>query len=492
MMRGGRKIHKLTTNLVENIQYLRSQFDRCGDIEFREWSSELYLIYCKNLADSGQMHTQVFQPLFNHLKSSDAGSIDNFASLTSSIFPTASMVQSEDADEIIDKILNGSLALLVRNQSKAMLIDVAHVNFRSVEKPSAEGNIRGPNHAFVETLNTNLSLMRYILPHPSFKVEMIEIGKYSRTKVAIVYIDEIVNETALKEVHERLSRIRIDAVLGSGYLEELIEDRPFSLFPQMKNTERPDTVAAALLEGRVGIMMDGTPFHLIVPTEFFMFLHAAEDHYDRFYIATALRLIRVLCLFTAMLLPALYIAVTTFHLEMLPTAFAISIAEQREGIPFSALFEALFMEIFLEIMREAGVRLPKAIGTAVSIVGVLVIGEAAYTSGIASPVMVIVVALTAIASFAIPSFNIAITLRLLRFVMMILASTLGLFGLMAGIIAVIIHMNSIRSFGVPYLNVLSAPRPDSFKDFIARFPHRMIKTRPYPYSKGDKIRYKRE
>ncbi|MBD0384077.1 spore germination protein [Paenibacillus sedimenti] len=485
-------MHKLTTNLAENIQYLRSQLDRCGDIEFIEWSASLYLIYCKNLIDVQQLHQQVFQPLYENLERNDVTSIEDFTSLKDSISPTSSLVLSEDADEMIDRILNGSLALLINNQSKALLIDLANVTFRKVEKPSNESNIRGPNHAFVETLHTNLSLMRYILPHPSFKVEMMQIGKYSHTKIAIVYIDDVVNDTALQQVRERLSRIQIDAILGSGYLEELIEDHPFSLFPQMKNTERPDTLAAALLEGRIGVMGDGTPYQLIVPTEFFMFLHAAEDHYERFYIATALRLIRILCLLIALLLPAFYIAVTTFHMEMLPTEFAISIAEQREGVPFSAFFEAMIMELFLEIMREAGVRLPKAIGASVSIVGVLVIGDAAIISGIASPAMVIVVALTGIASFAIPSFNIAISLRLLRFLMMIISSALGLFGLMIGILAVIIHMNSIRSFGVPYLNVLSAPRPDSFKDFIARFPHRFLKTRPSPYSKGDNTRYKRK
>lgn len=485
-------MHILTTDLAKNMEYLRSRLDRCEDVELREWSSDLFIIYCKNLTDITQMHQQVIEPLCRHLEGNDSTSIDDFASLKSMISPTSALVLSEDADEIIDYILNGSLALLINNQSKALLVAMNYVNFRSVEKPTNETNIRGPNHAFVETIQTNLSLMRYILPHPSFKVEMMQIGKYTHTKVAIVYIDEVVNDYALQEVRERLSRIKIDAVLGSGYLEELIEDRPFSLFPQMQNTERPDSLAAALLEGRVGIIVDGTPYQLVVPTEFHMFLHAAEDHYERFYIATALRLIRSICLVFALLLPALYIAITTYHLEMLPTELAIAIAEQREGTPFSALLEAIIMELFFEIMREAGVRLPKPVGPAVSIVGALVIGEAAITSGIASPAMVIVVALTGIASFAIPSFNIAISMRILRFLMMIIASALGMFGLMIGVIAIVIHMNSIRSFGIPYLNVLSAPRPDSFKDFIARFPHRMLKTRPSPYSKGDKTRLKRE
>jgi spore germination protein KA len=280
-------------------------------------------------------------------------------------------------------------------------------------------------------------------------------------------------------------------VLESGYLEEFIEDNPYSPFPQVVHTERPDRVTASLLEGRVAILTDGTPFALIVPAEFITLMQSPEDYYERYMVATAIRWLRYIGFAMSLLLPSLYIAITTFHQEMIPTRLLISLAAAREGVPFPALVEALMMEFTFEALREAGIRLPRAVGQAVSIVGALVIGQAAVQAGIVSPLMVIVVAITGIASFMNPAFNIALTMRLMRFPLMLLAATLGLFGVMVGILAILIHLAGLRSFGVPYLSSLAPLHTKDLKDVAVRAPWWAMDNRPAETAKLNRRRQSR-
>ncbi len=385
--------------------------------------------------------------------------------------------------EVVEGVLLGEGALLIDGCNTAILVSVQGHQARSVEEPMSEAVIRGPREGFVETLRTNLSLLRRRVRSPYLKVETLSIGALTRTSVAVAYIAGLASDKMVAEVRERLSQIEIDGVLESGYLEELIEDDPLSPFPQILNTERPDVVAANLLEGRIAILTDGTPFVLVVPATLWDMLQSSEDYYSRWYIGTAIRGLRWIFVFIALFLPSIYVAITTFHQEMLPTSLLLTIARSREGIPFPSLVEALLMEIAFEILREAGVRLPKPVGQAISIVGALVIGEAATRAGLVSNAMVIVVASTGVASFAIPRFNLGISIRLLRFPLILLAGMLGLYGIMLGFLTILVHLSGLRSFGIPYLWPVTPVNLQELKDTIVRLPIWAMPYRPGLFNK---------
>lgn len=320
--------------------------------------------------------------------------------------------------------------------------------------------------------------MRHKIRSNRLKMVSRIVGEETQTSVAIVYIDGLAKPELVDEVLSRIDQIKIDGILESGYIEEFIEDNTWSLFPQIQNTERPDTLATNLLEGRVGIIVDGTPFTLILPATFWQFLQASEDYYHRFHIFIFLRILRIIFIFLALLLPALYVAVTTYHQEMIPTNLLFSVAASREAIPFPAFVEALIMEISFEALREAGIRLPKVVGQAVSILGALVIGQATVEAGIVSAPMVIIVSLTGIASFTIPRFNMAISIRLLRFPVMILAGVFGLYGIVIATTFILTHLCKLKSFGVPYFSPVGPLYFHELKDVFVRAPWWALEKRP--------------
>jgi spore germination protein KA len=399
--------------------------------------------------------------------------------------------QVSDIADLFHSIAGGKCGIILDGSSVAFVCDVRGFEKRSVEEPMSEVVIRGPREGFSEVLRINTSLLRRRIKDPSFWIEEFTVGRVSRTQVAIAYIKGIANDKVVQEARDRITRIDIDSIQESGQLEEYLEDAPFSPFPTILRTERPDRVTGALFEGRIAILTDGTPFVLIAPVTFLLFLTSPEDYYERFFIASAVRLLRYASFFIALLLPALYVAVTTFHQEMLPTPLVLAIAAQREGVPFPAIFEALLMELSFEILREAAVRLPKIYGPAISIVGVLILGEAAVRAGLVSSAMIIVVALTAIASFVTPIFSLSIAVRLLRFPIILLAGTLGLFGVVFGFSVVAIHLSSLRSFGVPFLEPIAPVVASDLKDTLIRLPWWAMDTRPEFTGKSDLRRQSR-
>jgi len=341
---------------------------------------------------------------------------------------------------------------------------------RSPEEPPSEQVLRGPRDGFNETLRTNTALLRRRLRTPALKLEQITLGRVSNTPVVIAYLADVASPDLVAEVKRRLERVDIDGFTDPSILEEFIEDQPSSLFPQVQASERPDTVAFCLMEGQVAILCEGSSYALLAPVTFWAFLQSSEDYYNRFQLATALRWLRYLLLFLALTGPSFYIAIVTFHQEMLPTPLLLTIAAAREGIPFPVIVEAVGMEIFFEALQEAGVRLPRSVGQAVSIVGALVIGQAAVQAGIVSAPIVIIVAATGIAFFTIPRYTFSAPIRLLRFPLMFLAGSLGLFGLMAGLIVLLIHLCSLRSFGVPYLQPVAPTTWRGLLDVLVRAP----------------------
>jgi len=374
-----------------------------------------------------------------------------------------------DWDKIIHALLSGSAVMFVDGESQVIIAGTEGVEWRSVEKPTAEITVRGPKDSFIESLNTNISLIRRRMKSSKVQFEVIQLGKLSQTDVSIAYMNGIANVKLVQEVKDRLNKIDVEEIIGSANIEELIQDSNLTIFPTIFTTERPDVVANSLTEGRITIIVDGTPFVLIVPVTFSQFFKAAEDYHQRFDISTLIRLLRYFAFTISILGPSLFIALITFHQDLIPTRLLISLAAQREGAPFPAFIEALIMEVTFEILREAGIRMPRAIGQAVSIVGALVIGQAAVDAGVVSASMVIVVAGTAIASFTTPAYNLAIAGRMLRFGMMILAATMGLYGVTLGLIVLVAHLASLRSFGAPYLAPFAPFIADHQKDGLFRF-----------------------
>lgn len=477
----------LSSNLDENIKHLRSVFDRCNDVAMRSFQINAeepidgFLIYIDGMIDEKLTAANVLRSLQLNpaiLKGQEINRSNAFNIIKDSFLSTTEVRIVNDMTKVVENILSGQAVLLIEGTPQAIVSSVRQMEDRSVEEPQSEPLVRGPRDGFVESLRINTTLIRRRLKTSRLKMEIFKVGTLSRTDVAVIYIDGIANNKIVDEVKRRIKRIEIDGVLESSYLEEFIEDDPSSIFPQVNTTERPDRMCACLLEGRVGILVDNTPICLIVPATFLQFLQSPEDYYNRFPYATFTRILRFVTMNIALLLPSAYIAVLTFHQEMLPTPLLISIAGQREGVPFPAFLEAIMMEMVFEFLREAGVRLPRPIGQAVSIVGALVIGQAAVSAGLVSSAMVMVVSLTAIASFTIPTISGSYAVRILRFPMMVLAASFGLFGIMVGLMAILIHVCALRSFGVPYITPLAPFSSSDFKDSFIRMPWWAMIRRP--------------
>jgi hypothetical protein len=473
----------LSNDLNQNLQNLQNIYKDCIDVVFREFKmggkTKAALVYIDGLANIEEIDASVLTPLMeeNNAKENTDQLIYVNHILEQKL--TVSKVKKvQTITECIEHISGGNPILLIDQQNEGFALGLANWEKRSIEEPVGESVIRGPREGFTESLGTNLSLLRRKVRSPQLKTKSMKIGEYTQTEVVISYIEGIADQTLIREVEARLNRIKIDGILESNYLEELIEDNPYSPFPQVLNTERPDVVAANLLEGRVAIFQDGTPFVLIVPVSFYSLLQSTEDYYQRSLMSTVTRWMRYIFLLISLLLPSLYVAILTFHQEMIPTTLLISIAVSRELIPFPALVEVLIMEVVFEALREAGLRLPKQAGAAVSIVGALVIGQAAIQAGLASAPLIMVVSLTGVASFTIPRYTAGIALRILRFPMVLLAGTLGLLGIMLGLLIIVIHMATLRSFGVPYLSPMAPMQAREMKDVLIRAPWWKLNTRP--------------
>lgn len=480
----------ISSSLEENKKILDQLFKDSSDIVIREFTFHDGKPAIAIFVD-GLIHTQGINDVLKSIMVFK-GEGTNIEVLKRAVIPSAQIAHVDNYADFLQPVLSGDTGIFIEGVGSALLLGIRGPQLRSVGEPESESVIRGPREGFIESLRTNTALIRRRLKTPRLKIKPLMLGKESNTNIALAYIEGIVDPETLKEVQQRLQKIEIDAILETGYIEELIEDSTFSPFPQVQYSERPDTVAAALLEGRIAIMVDGTPIVLIVPTTFWTMMQANEDYYERFQIATLIRWLRYFSLALSLLTPAMYVAVTTYHQAMLPTTLLLSVAAARETIPFPAVVETLIMEVSFEALREAGVRLPKTVGQAVSILGALVVGQAAVQAGIVSAPMVIVVSITGIASFTIPRYNSAITFRMLRFPLIIAASLFGIYGIMLGIILILGHMANLRSFGVPYLSPISPFSTKDIKDVAFRMPWPLMIKRPSFFSIGDEDRMGRE
>lgn len=466
----------LSASLEQNVQSLEALFRHASDWILRRFrlagGRPAALVYLDGMVDVAVIDDHLVKPLmydaFPLRTGQAAPSIQEV--LKAHAVAHSQVTEACSLGEVVNAVLDGDAVLLVDGESVGLAVSQRGWQKRALTEPPSEATLRGPREGFTETLRTNTSLLRRRLRTPSLKFEALTLGTYSRTDVAVAYLDRIAPDALVQEVRSRLERIVIDAPQGIQYLEELIRDAPLSLFPTVRITERPDAVTSELLEGRVAILMANTPFVLVVPAPFWSFFQSPEDYYHMPFVSSALRGLRLVFAFLALVLPAAYVAVTTFHADMVPTSLLITVAAAREGVPFPALLEALMMEVMFEVLREAGLRLPRQVGQAVSIVGALVIGEAAVTAGIVSAPMVILVAITGIASFTIPSYEMALAIRFLRFPVLFLAGFLGLFGVGVGLMFILAHLADLQSFGIPYLYPLAPLQPGALPDVLVRRP----------------------
>ncbi|WP_338555697.1 spore germination protein [Paenibacillus sp. KS-LC4] len=487
----------LPTSLEACLQHIRTEIGGSPDLVVKRFSClHLWpgaLVYMEGMIDVQMLHQSVLASLMGypneHTPKFD-NSIDRLRHVKEDVLISGDTDYMEEMESLFHRLLSGSIILLLDNSTLAIAISAAGWENRSITEAQSQSVVRGPMEAFTENLRTNMTMIRRRIKDPQLWIETRQIGNVTKTSVAILYVNHLVDRSVLDELRRRLDDIDIDGILESGYIEELIQDVTLTPFPTIYNSERPDTVSAALLEGRVAIIVDGTPFVLLVPSLFVHFFQSAEDYYQRADISTLLRLIRYLSFFIAMLAPSFYIAITTFHQEMLPTSLLINLAAQREGVPFPAFIEAVLMELTYEILREAGVRIPKTVGQAVSIVGTLVIGQAAVDAGVVSAAMVIIVSITAISSYVIPENGMSIAVRILRFILMLLAASFGFYGILIGLLVILLHLTSLRSFGAPYMSPFGPFAASDIKDSLFRMPWTHMLRRPLSSGNGQKTRQK--
>ncbi|WP_064745716.1 spore germination protein [Paenibacillus sp. UNC451MF] len=373
-------------------------------------------------------------------------------------------------NDLPNKLIAGYAAVFINNIQEILILDAKKLDERSVEEPTTQTVVRGPKEGFNESAQTNMSLIRRRLLNEKLRFEKHTVGTQSGTSVYLAYIEGGIDFEVLQKVRARLNKSKTPSLFDSGSLEEILRPRTLALFPTAYSSERPDAICALILENRMAIIVNGSPFVLAVPAVMNDFFKSPEDHYQWFAFGTFSRLLRYISFLFSMFIPSLYVAVSTFHQELIPTVLLTSIAAQREGIPFPAVIEIVIMEITFEILREAGTRMPRVVGQAISIVGALVLGQAAVEAGIISNILVIVVALTAISGFVAPVYTFGANVRLLRFGVIMLASLFGLYGVILFACFLLIHLVKMESFGYPYLSPFAPFIKSGHKDALFRWP----------------------
>ncbi|MFG6496900.1 spore germination protein [Fictibacillus sp. UD] len=439
-------------------------------IELPSDQSKIAFLYIDSIIDKKQIHNQLINPLFEINSDISHESLKKMVQLdlkkhTDFTEAPALLLQSNTLVFSEDTTCFYSLATPVKTE-------------RDITEPDNETNIRGAHDGFIESLSINIALIRKRIKTPKLTIKYIKVGNETHTTVALLYVDNIANPEYVKEVERRINSIKADAVYAPGNIEESIEDRPFSFFPQMLSTERPDRVAANLMEGRIALVYETSPAAHIMPVNFFTFYQSIDDYNKRWIIGSFFRSIRLFSFFIAMGLPAVYIAIVSFHFEVIPFGLILLIKSSLEDIPYPPLFEALLMELTIELIREASIRLPTRIGSTIAIVGGLVIGDAVVKAGLVSNLMIIVVAITAIAAYIVPSNEMSAAVRILRFPFMIAAATMGFLGIIFGVMILLFHLCRLYTFGSPYFAPIAPFRWKDFKDAIIRVPFWMMNRRP--------------
>lgn len=490
-----------------------SIFSEWGDYVKKEFVLErekeivrIYIVYIDGLTDNEMVERTITRPLLYEWRGREAGASTgedkrNPDTGEEGIFDHIFHFQTEAVDlteqttmmEAVSAVLKGDTAIFVDNVEKVMILSTKKLPTRSVSKPEKEAGLKGPRDSFTENFRTNTALLRRRIKDPKMKLKQDSVGQRSCTVYGLMYMEDLVYPSLLEQIEERLKSFDIDGIYDSSMLVHLLEEKWYSPFPQVQTTERPDKAASAILEGRVVLVVDNSPEVIILPTTLNTFFQAADDYYNRFAVGTFARCLRYLAAYITVLLPGLYIAITCFYPQVLPADFLLAIVGARNDVTFPIVVEVLLMELLFELLREAGIRLPGQMGNTIGVVGGLIVGQAAVEASLVSTIVVIVVALTAIASFAIPNEEFSSTFRLLKFVMIFLGTVWGLYGIMLGVLVLQIHLSSMESFGIPYMMPMVSGSIDDgveYQDFVLRKPIFTMRDRPLYTRRHKRERYR--
>ncbi len=464
---------KISKNIDENIELIKTAFnsEKNKDIIIREFKigSKLraFISFLDGMADRTTINNFILKPLLVKKDYSEVGC--NMDKILLEVIETNQSTKISDSEEMIYEILVGNTCLYVDGCDYCISNETKGFDKRSVSTPQTEGVVRGAQEGFTENLRTNVTLIRRIIKNRDLSTEFLKIGARNHNQCAVMYIDGLINPVIVEEIKRRINGLDTDFISGSGILEQFIEENPLSIIPTIMSTERPDRAASHLIEGKAVIIADGTPFALVAPVTLATMFHTPEDTNLRWQYGMLLRFIRILSIFIATFIPGLYVALTNFHREMIPTDILIAIAKARENVPFPTIIEVLLMEASFELIREAGIRIPGIIGNTIGIIGALILGQAAVQANLVSPVLIIIVAITGLGNFAIPDFNMAFAARITRILYIILGAFLGFYGISLGIVATTVMLACTKSFGIPMLTPF-APKLSSSSDVVLRMP----------------------
>ncbi len=465
---------KVPKDIDGNLQFIKKSFNEKNnkDIIIREFTIagqyRAFITFLDGMVDRITINNFIIRPLLakKELESNGSCSLEK---ILKEVIETNQATKVTDPGEIIYEILGGNTCLYVDGCDYYISNETKGFEKRAVATPQTEGVVRGSQEGFTENLKTNVTLIRRIIKNKDLSTEYIKIGKRNHNQCAVMYINGLTNPAIIEEVKRRIKGLNTDFIYGSGILEQFIEENPMSILPTILTTERPDRAAANIIEGRVAIIADGSPFVLVVPVSVTSIFQTPEDTNLRWQYGILLRLIRILAVFIAAFIPGLYVALTNFHREMIPTDLLIAIAKARENVPFPTIIEVLLMELSFELIREAGIRIPGIIGNTIGIIGALILGQAAVQANLVSPVLIIIVAITGLGNFAIPDFGMAFAARITRILFIVLGALLGFYGISLGIVAVTALLSNTKSFGVPFLTFYG-PKVNKSNDLIIRKP----------------------
>lgn len=481
---------ELNKSFEDNVSLFKDIFQGDDSVTVRFFANQeqgeirFCIIYIDGMVDVETANRNILQPIIlSTLPKNFEGNIDV---ILEQVILSNHAEKICDVDELVIRIIRGESVLLMEQCNEGLAICTKGWKSRSITEPENEKVQRGPREGFVEPILVNLSMIRRILPTTNLKIKNIIIGAQTKTNISICYLDDIVNKQILNELLDRLNKIDYDGILASGYIAEFIQDSPYSLFDTIGSTERPDAAAAQMLEGHIVVVLDGSPTALTLPFLFEEYFKTSDDYYINFYYSSVGRILRMTSFIITILLPAFYVAILTFHQEMIPSPLLSSLSATREGIPFPTIVETMGLIFAFEILREVGMRVPIQVGQSLSILGALVLGTAAVEARIVSASVIIIVALSGLTGLM--SIKIKGPSIIIRFILVLFAGFLGLYGVIFGVMGIVLHLCSIRSFGVPYLLSYTSLKPEDLKDIMIRAPLWSLKKRPAFISGKNKMK----
>ena len=487
------KTVSVSKNLEKNKQMIRQMMGDGSDVFERDFvihgkSNEelpVFIVGIGGLVDEETIRKQVVEPLLSTPLDININVIN---SIKKRLY-VKDVNEDNNLYSCLLKMIKGSTLIFIDGKQTAILIKAEASVERSIEEPPTGTVVSGSREGFVENLATNISLLRNRIAHPSLKFVTYTLGEFSQTDIVVTYVEGIADPAIVERIDQRLREIEVDDISSSGQIEQYLSENPYSIYPTTGNTERPDQLAAMLMEGRVGVIVNGSPVTLYYPSLFLESLQSVEDYSSKPFYTSFTRLLRFLAFLLSVLLPALYICAVNIHKDMIPSAFLLALEESREGVPFPLVQETILLLFLFEVVREAGVRMPRAIGQAVSIVGALILGEVSVAAGLISSQTIIIVATASITTFIVTP--VAEVVAMLRIIYIIPSAIFGFYGLMICLLVTITHMVNLKSMGVYYMSPLMPIYLRDWKDFIIRLPYKLLKFRPKSIPNVRPIRYKK-